>query len=237
MQPSSVIVRIGLFGQQCQDVCARSGDHVGGDQLAERTDFCLSGFDGCIDGRDVTFDDDGDVAAAELFFRQHFDVGGFAGGIDRFENGGEPLSFDKAQCEVWRFCHGGISCFGCGGFGRFGLAEHHVLIEQGTAFLATEDADFHCRWLGIGDHGYNGRDAEPSRRQFTGIESGGNRIDRSADFNHGAEEIVQFGLDHVDISRLFHGVQGNHGRSKSGHFEDADAGIHKTGPLPKNHGC
>ena len=48
-------------------------------------------------GGEFALDDDGDVAAAEFLLADHLDVGGFAGGVDGLEDGGEALGLDEAQ--------------------------------------------------------------------------------------------------------------------------------------------
>ena len=86
------------FGKQAQHRGAGAGDDVAGDELAEAADFGDAGFDGGFHGGDVALDDDGDVAAAELFLAEHFDVGRLAGAVDGLEDGGEALRFDEAEC-------------------------------------------------------------------------------------------------------------------------------------------
>ena len=67
---------------------------MGGDEFAQAFDFHFTRFDGCLDRDDVAFDDDRHVSTAEFLLADDFDIRRFAGGVDRFEDGGEALRFN-----------------------------------------------------------------------------------------------------------------------------------------------
>ena len=66
--------------------------------LAESFDARLPCFHRRFHRRDVAFDDDRDISAAEFFFAEDFDVGGFSGRIQCFKYSRQPLCFNQAGC-------------------------------------------------------------------------------------------------------------------------------------------
>src|SRR5213596_3106226 len=64
---------------------------VSSDQLPQTFDLRSPGVDGRLHRRHVAFDQNRHVSAAELFLADDFDGGGFGGGVDGFDDGGEAL--------------------------------------------------------------------------------------------------------------------------------------------------
>ena len=75
----------------------RSGDDVGGDDLAEGSSGALASFDGGFYRGDVAADDDRLVGGSDLLLADEFDVGGLEHCVGGFEDGGQSLGFEDAE--------------------------------------------------------------------------------------------------------------------------------------------
>lgn len=193
-----------------------------GNEFSEPFDFGLPGIDSGFDSRDIAADDDGHVTAAEFFFGHDFDVGGFAGGIDGFEDGGEALGFDKAEGLVGGICHGVVAPrVGIEG-GRLGTDEDGLL-EEGAEFGLAEDASLKGGGVGMVEDGCAGVAVHGYPDGGSDGDSGLDRIDGAFDFENGAEEVVEFCLNDVNAGTFLHGVEGDHSRGEAGDFKNAES--------------
>lgn len=74
----------------------RARDDVNGDYFADGRGGGGTGFDGGFDGGDFTTHERGNVARADFFPTNEFDVGGFEHRVSCFELGNEAFGFDHS---------------------------------------------------------------------------------------------------------------------------------------------
>ena len=83
-----------------------AGDDLDGGDGADVGGGGSGGIEAGLDGGDIAGKEAGDETGTDLFPAGHFDVGGFEGGVGRFDEGDEALGFNDADC---LFGHGGGS--------------------------------------------------------------------------------------------------------------------------------
>ena len=91
----------GLGGQELaelDEIVVRTRDHMDGDNFAERAGGSGAGFNSGFHGGDIATHEDADVARADFFPADQFDVGCFEHRVGCFKLSDEAFGFDGSEC-------------------------------------------------------------------------------------------------------------------------------------------
>ena len=91
----------------------RTGDDVGGDELADAAGGIGTGINGGFHAADVAFDEHGDEGTTDLDLVDKLDVGGFGHRVSGFDAADVAFGFNHAECTHSIMLGGVVGDGGC----------------------------------------------------------------------------------------------------------------------------